>query len=115
MTEISLREHVDAQIRWVDRYFEARILGLAELITKAESELNRRLEGMNEFRDALKDQAGRLATKTELDLRMGQLEKRIYDVEISRAVNTGKIAMISALASIVVSVVVALISHWAMR
>ena len=44
---------------------------------KTEIELNRRLEGMNEFRAALKDQSASFITRDQVDQRIMALDEKI--------------------------------------
>ncbi len=79
--KVTLRDHFQSQLHWLDRYFDRRLLDAKDAIDKAENQLNARLEGMNEFRDTLKDQASKLATKDEVALSLGALEKRMQSIE----------------------------------
>jgi hypothetical protein len=54
MSNVSLKEYV-----------ESRLIDLEKSIKLANTELNRRLEGMNEFRSQLKDQASSFITRPE--------------------------------------------------
>lgn len=45
---------------------EARIDAMGQAIDKAERTLSARLEGMNEIREAMKDQASKLVTRNEV-------------------------------------------------
>jgi hypothetical protein len=79
--QVTLREYLQDQIRWMDRYFADKLADAQIAITRAENQLNKRLEGMNEFRDTLKDQAAKLATKDEMLGQIGSLERRIQTLE----------------------------------
>ena len=54
----------------IKEHFEARITALEKATVVASSAMEKRLEGMNEFRDTLKDQASRFVTRDELALQM---------------------------------------------
>ena len=54
---VSIRDYVDL------RFEEAQ-----RAIDKAEASMRERLAGMNEFRDQLKDQAGRFVTRDEMNI-----------------------------------------------
>lgn len=69
---VSLKEYVDTRFASVQR-----------AIDKAETTLNTRLEGMNEFREAMKDQAVQMATKEDIR----GIRKEID--ELKRAANVG--------------------------
>jgi hypothetical protein len=83
---VSLKEYVD--LRFADNL---------RALEKAERELSKRLEGMNEFRDALKDQAGTFVTREALDLKMGGLQKEVNDLKLTRAHAQGKASQTSVL------------------
>ena len=87
---VSIRDHFEEQIRWVDKYFSKRLDDSHVAIDKAEQQLNKRLEGMNEFRDTLKDQASKLATKDEMMALIGALDKRIQSVERVQSSGEGR-------------------------
>jgi Flp pilus assembly protein TadB len=61
-----IKEYIDDRFRFCretrDVILEAKDLALV----KAEKSMETRLAGMNEFRDTLKDQAGRFITRNEL-------------------------------------------------
>ena len=52
---VSLRDYIDQRLSDVQR-----------AVDKAQETMDKRLEGMNEFRDTLKDQASRFVTRDEL-------------------------------------------------
>jgi hypothetical protein len=58
-------------------YLEARLEATEDALHLARAELERRLAGMNEFREQLKDQAAKFVTREELDLRMTRLEEKL--------------------------------------
>jgi hypothetical protein len=43
-----------------------RFIAMEKVVDTAKESMEKRLDGMNEFRDALKDQASRFVTRTEL-------------------------------------------------
>ncbi len=115
MPEISLKEHLQSQINWLDRYFIDQVKSIDAKTALAKADIDTRLTSMNEFRDTLKDQASRFATKVELELNANALDKRIKSIELSRAVSDGKTIMVSGFVAFVASVVVALIAHWVIK
>lgn len=103
MTEVQLRELFESEIRRV----EARIEALAAEVNKSETMLNRRLESMNEFREALKDQAAQMATREQLrmtsekhDDRSLSLESRIRQLEQHRYFSVGVATTIALVVSL---------------
>ena len=77
---ISLREH-----------FEALLTSRDEAVAKAESAMNRRLDGMNEFRDTLRDQASRFVTTDVLNVRFDTVMQKVWSLEKSRDNLDGRI------------------------
>jgi hypothetical protein len=104
-TYVELREYVDVRIRELTRYYDSQLDTLRLATDKAERQLSTRLEGMNEIRDAMKDQASLFVTRGELELRVKSLEKDVHGLELSRA----RILAISSTVAFLVSAVVALV------
>jgi ribosome-associated translation inhibitor RaiA len=83
-SEISLREYIEARLDSLEKHFDSRFEAAQTAIDKAETTMNDRLGGMNEFRDTLRDQASRFATLLQLDEKMTaviKLEERLRDLE----------------------------------
>ena len=72
---VSLRDYLEKRIDYVER--------ASDLASRT---LEKRLEGMNEFRGQLKDQASKLTTRIETSA----LEKRVQDLELAKAEMDGK-------------------------
>jgi len=107
---VSLRDHFSEQIRWVDKYFEKQLDNSRTAIDKAEQQLNKRLEGMNEFRDTLKDQASKLATKDEMLALFSGMEKRMQIVERVQSTGEGRSAVTALFWAIGASILSAVIT-----
>ena len=71
-------------------YFESRLHAIEKGIELADSKMQMRLQSMNEFRDALKDQAAEFVTDSEVCAKFDAIENRIKTLEISRAELSGK-------------------------
>ena len=89
---VSLKEH-----------FDLRLSSLREEIVKSEGILELRLSSMNEFRDALKDQASMMATREQLETKEKYLDSRIRSLENSRAYTIGAAAVVAIVMSALVS------------
>ena len=76
---VSLRDYVDRLFTEAQR-----------AIDKAEATMLARLAGMNEFRDQLKDQAGKFITREELDARITSLCNDIKALQRDADVARGK-------------------------
>ena len=103
---IPIRDYVDTQIKWLDTIFRMQIETITKNTALASSQIDRRLESMNEFRDTLRDQAGRLATRSEMETSNQALNERIKSRELSKANTDGKTLVICTLISFVMSLIV---------
>jgi hypothetical protein len=74
---VELKEYVEAIIEAQRQYFESSIAAVKEATTIAAISMEKRLDGMNEFRAALKDQSGRMATTSDVDLKILRLEESV--------------------------------------
>jgi len=63
-------------------YFERRLTDMEKAVTKAEAAHERRLEGMNEFRNQLKDQQQTFVDKSYYNSQHAILEEKIRDVKL---------------------------------
>ena len=58
--------YIDNQINWLKELIISKIDAIDEAKKNAFNSMEKRLDGMNEFRDTLKDQAGLFVTRREL-------------------------------------------------
>src|SRR5687767_4343092 len=109
MNDVPLREHLEAQIRWLDRYFDDKTKAMNVAVDKAAATIDTRLQGMNEFRDTLRDQAGRLATKEEVQ----NIDERIKRLEIVGAQGQGRATITGVIWAVGSSILVgAIMKYW---
>lgn len=71
-------------------YLEMRLLEVEKARAVAYQTMERRLEGMNEFRDTLRDQAARFMTREEYMLALKPIEEDIRSLRETRAALQGK-------------------------
>lgn len=107
MSDVSLREYIEAKLEWLDRHVAQRIGAMDTAVRIALDTLNERLKGMNEFRDSLNDLTGRLSTKAEVAALEKALDARVKSLELSGARIAGMAAVIAVIVSAIVSVIVA--------
>jgi hypothetical protein len=81
MDEVSLKE-----------YFEARITALDKATSIASTNLEKRLDSMNEFRAALKDQTSTFVPRTEFDSIVDKMQLDIRLLRESKASNDGRVS-----------------------
>lgn len=63
---VTMKDYVDMKTEMNNRLADAQFKNIQDGVTKATASLDKRLDGMNEFRDTLKDQAGTFITRGEL-------------------------------------------------
>ena len=66
MTDVPLLDHLESRIRSVEKQIDT-----------SNHILEKRLELMNEFREALKDQANRSPSRAEIDIKLAAIDKDI--------------------------------------
>lgn len=86
---VSLRDHIQALLDAQRAYYESRLAALEKATEVATDTLNTRLAGMNEFRDTLKDQAGRFVTRDELGVRLDRVQAELNELRQFRDQLTG--------------------------
>lgn len=60
------KNYIDNQIEWLKKLMDAEIKADRDARDKALQSMEKRLDGMNEFRTTLKDQAGTFVTRGQL-------------------------------------------------
>ena len=100
MTDVALRDYLERLIAESDRRYEQRFAASEQAVLKAEHTMTARLNGMNEFRDALKDQSGRMATRDELK----RVDEAVQALERAKANLDGRLVVLSSVVSFAVSV-----------
>lgn len=60
------KERADLNKEWMQLYMDAELQAVREAVNKANAANEKRFEGVNEFREQLKDQAGTFITRGEL-------------------------------------------------
>ena len=103
--EVPLKEYLEAQIEGVRCESVQKFKSVHDAISKAEDQLNRRLEAMNEFRDALKDQTAQLVTRSEYSSGHKSVEEKLRQLELDKANFEGRAAIVASLVSVAVSIV----------
>lgn len=95
--DVKLKEHLEKLLVEQARYFEAKFAAIDEATHTAYISMNARLNGMNEFRDALKDQASQMITRNEFNLALGQIRLDLVELQKYRNVADGKASQTSVL------------------
>ena len=87
---VALKEFVEKVIEGHERLNEARFQSVERAVDVASKQMEKRLEGMNEFRDSLKDQTSRFFTREEFHGAHNPIIKDIEELKLSRAALEGK-------------------------
>lgn len=101
MTDIALKEYFERRLDDLERRLDDRFAWSEQAVAKAEQLMGNRLAAMNEFRDALKDQANRLATRIELEA----LASQVHELRREKANLDGRLLVVSACISLVMTLV----------
>jgi len=105
MTDIALREYLERRIADLERRIDDRFAWNDDAVNEAKQAIKERLNSMNEFRDALRDQAGRMATRVELE----RLDQTVQELQRAKANFDGRLLVTASLVSIVISAVATLL------
>jgi hypothetical protein len=68
-----MKEYVDMQAELNQKLSETQIKNINDNVSKANATMDKRLDGMNEFRDTLKDANATFITRSELIAYIGML------------------------------------------
>lgn len=91
---VSLRDH-----------FDSRIVAIEKYTATAAGVLEKRLESMNEFREALKNQATQFVTRAELNAIRERFDLDIRILREYKAAMDGKASQLSVIISALIAVV----------
>lgn len=95
-------------ITWKD-YVDLRFAEADKALRIATSEMNRRLEGMNELRQQLDRQGGTFVTRVHLDGYTERVSERLSIIEKSIAASEARMKAYAAIISIIASTTIAFI------
>jgi len=98
---VTLRDYIDTRLESIDREKEV-----------AYRAMEKRLDGMNEFRDTLKDQGGTFLTKNEYCNFKDSVEKDLRMLRESRAELAGKASQLSVNISLLIAIIGLILSIW---
>jgi hypothetical protein len=71
-------------------YFEKLLIERDKAIERAQVSMEKRLDAMNEIRDALRDQAARSPTRVEVDARLDAIDRAIDELKTYKAIAESK-------------------------
>jgi len=87
---VTLKEYIDSNIFTLKEYLNVQIEALKHATLIAKESMEKRLDGMNEFRDQLKDQATSFIPRVEYKESIYSLQKQVDDLKQSRDILAGK-------------------------
>lgn len=100
MTDVALREYLERRIDDLERRMLDRFLLNDQALTKSETRMTDRLHSMNEFREALKDQTNRMATRMELE----KVDESVRELQRAKANLDGRLFVLSGVISASVTI-----------
>ena len=103
MANVSLKEYIDSQFVALREYIESQFAAERRAVVAANETMNKRLDGMNEFREALKDSATKFVTREETRLSLEPLTKELKDLKTLADRAEGKASMQSVMITAIVS------------
>ncbi len=74
----------------IKEYVDARLKDNELRTEQARVSMEKRLDGMNEFRDALRDQSNKSPTRVEVDTKFDAINKTLKDLETYKAIAQSK-------------------------
>lgn len=107
---ISLKEYFDNQFKGLRDYMDVKFKAIDDATRLASDNVNTRLEGMNEFRNAMKDQASKFITRDELGLTLAPICIDIRTLREDGARLDGKASQKSVTIAYIISAIAMLMS-----
>jgi len=111
MGEVPLHDHFKSRLDDLEKLVDVKFAAIDKSTSLAREALDARLEGMNQIREALRDQSGRMATKDYVDLVTRRQQVDIEELKESRWRLAGaasqksvNIAMILAIVGLAISI-----------
>lgn len=108
MSEVALKEYFDRRLDDLERRVLDRFVLSDAAVNKAERTMDARLNSMNEFRDALRDQANRMATRAEMEI----LRDQIGDLRRAKANLDGRLIAITGGISVGVTIILWILGRY---
>jgi hypothetical protein len=90
-------------------FLEARLDAMDKAVSVSRATMETRLEGMNEFRNTLRDQAGHFITRQELAVMLSKIHSDIDDLKTYRDTMQGKASQSSVMIALIFAVISAVI------
>lgn len=91
----SLKELIELRFNELEKRLVLRDEATSKALTLATGTMERRLEGMNEFREQLRSQAGTFVTRESIEPVMNAEKERVRALELWKSNIEGRIIMIA--------------------
>jgi len=101
---VTLKEYMDTRFKAMQEEINTKIRSIEKATTLAAHTLEKRLEHMNEFRDALKNQAHQFVTRAELQNMRELIEADIRMLREAKAALEGKASQLYVTVTMLVSI-----------
>ena len=109
---VSLKEHLDALLQEKGRICDIRVAEIYRIMEKSDEAFTTRLEVMNKFREAMRDQAADFLTRIEYDAKHEAICKEIKSLKENDDVNKGKASQNSVNVAYALAVIGMVVSIW---
>jgi len=110
MKQSFFKKYIKEKIRRVNDTAKLRYMSVKEATTLAKTEVDVRLAGMNEFREALKDNNNSFIYRNEYQIQIDKLNDDIQSLKETRANTEGKASMTSVYISYAIAIIALTIS-----
>ena len=107
---MSKNTYIESELKRIEQNADLKYLSVKEATTLAKNEVDIRLAGMNEFREALKDSNATFMTKTEFSIYHDKISEDVKSLRESRANTEGKATMTSVYISYIIAIIALTIS-----
>ena len=104
------KKYIKEKIRRVSEKAKLRYESIVVSTNLARENMERRLEGMNEFRQALKDSNDSFITRQEWQIQITKMEEDIRMLREAKANTEGKASMTSVYVSYIIAAIALIIS-----
>ena len=111
MGEVPLHDHIKVRMDDLEKLVDVKFAAIEKATSLAQEALDARLEGMNSFRDALRDLSNGMASKAQVDLITMRMQADIDELKEFRWTLQGaasqksvNIAMILAIVGLAISI-----------
>ncbi len=102
---VTLREFIESQLQAQKEYFDVRLNSIQTAIDIAYRDMEKRLDGMNEFRATLKDQSFTFFPRSEHDIFKVSVDANFRELFKAKDMAEGKASQSSVNIALVISII----------